>query len=267
MPETATSLFFSPQVIWLTPNDLVSFQLRQAFLKDAARWPGHRGFLQNLVPRLMSFSSLEGLLAGELDRPEIDPLIRDFILNAQGGALAAYLWPESSGFLDLKILARLASDLGDGLDRLKLAGLTWDQVAQLPPRKLAEILAEAGRKYEAALELRKRQDRAGLRKELLQRLTSGRKFKTLAGVREIVCRWSQRLSPFETDLILALAHSHQVELNLNCPGWVLDEKIDHGSGFALLRSIRQIEKRTDLTNLNVFSISVSMARLQPPLRP
>ena len=192
-------------------------------------------------------------MSRELDSPEISPLRRDFILSRFSGPLAEYLWPQEAGERpDLRTLAQLGRDLGDGLDRLKLAGLPWAKVATLPPGPLGRILADIGQNYEEALALRGCRDRAGLRQELLKRLENGPPFRALAGVEKIVCRWSQRLSPFETDLVLALARHHQVELTLSLPGWVMDENIDHGAGFDLLRTIRQIEKRADLPKLSAF---------------
>lgn len=231
---------------------------------DAPVFPAGR------YPRLETFTSLERALARELDQPEMDNLGRRLILYDLARTLADHMWPnrsqpaevdsslpssnlfstqsalpepeEAQPALSGADLKSLADDLGDGFDRLKLAGLSWDQVAQLPPAGLGRLLADLGRRHDQLLAGLGRRDRFARRRQVLDELCAGRKFQALAEVKEIVCRWSQRLSPFETDFILALARGRQLQLTLKVPSWVRDENIDHGSGFDLLRSIRRIEK-------------------------
>ncbi len=233
------ALFSSPRVIWLAPNELVRSQLRREALASLES----AGSLARPAPRLESFSSLEALLTRELPFPEVDDLTRRFLLNDLARPLARKLWPESASDGPAPAdLQALADDLGDGFDRLKLAGLTWDQVASLPPGDLGPFLADLGRRHDARLAGLGRRDRFDRRRRMLEELQAGRTFRALAGVEEIVCRWCQRLSPFETDFLLALARGRQVRLTLTVPAWVRDENIDHGSGFDLLRTIRRIEK-------------------------
>ncbi len=254
-PPTGTTgsqaLFFSPDTIWLCPNDLVRFQVRERMWSDAAApGPGESGFPARPRPRLETFGSLEGALTSELAPPEIDGLERRFILYELAEPLARHLWPEAAAEgapVGRETRRLLADDLGDGFDRLKLSGLTWDQVARLKPGPLARLLADLGRGHDRLLAARGRQDRFGRRRLLLDRLRAGQEFQALTGVKTIVSRWSQRLSPFETEFLLALARGRQVELTLNVPAWVLEEKLGHGSGFDLLRTIRRIEGSAEPT--------------------
>ncbi|MDR2945575.1 MAG: hypothetical protein LBV79_02355, partial [Candidatus Adiutrix sp.] len=237
-PPDIRAVFFSKKTIWLAPNDLVRFQLQKELFSDESGISPLRG------PWLTTFSSLEGLLAAELETPEVDGLIRAFILNDLAAPLAELLWPQGAGRPGRAEVKALAEDVADGLDRLKLAGLDWSQVAALPPPELAQPLAELGRQYDLALAEMGRADRFDRRRQVLEALRAGRRFKALEGAEEIVCRWSRRLSPFETDFIVALARGRQVRLTLHTPAWVRDENLSqgHASGFDLLRSIRHIEQ-------------------------
>lgn len=245
------AVLFTKKIIWLVPNDLVRFQLQKELLEPYdPSLESNSGETSSSAPSsplsfkptLMTFSSLEGYLAAELETPEIDDLHRSLILNRLTEPLAQVLWPQGVGEPGPTGIKSLAEDVADGLDRLKLAGLNWDQVSHLPPPNLSGPLADLGRAYDRILGELGLADRFDRRRMVLEKLRDGHRFLTLRGVEEIVCRWSQRLSPFETDFITALAHSHQVKLTLKTPAWVRDESIDHGAGFDLLRSIRQIER-------------------------
>ena len=244
-PPSIKSLFQDSKTIWLAPNEMSLAQIRRALFKDELDSGGD--------VRLESFNSLERSLAAELRPPEADELGRLFILNDLARPLAETL----SQSLGLKLgdispaeLKKLAEDLGDAFDRLKLAGLGWDKVAELPPRKLGTALAELGRRHDRLLAEMGRLDRFARRRQVLEELAAGRPFRGLKGVEEIVGRWSQRLSPFEVDFIIALARRRRVKLTLRIPAWVRDENIDHGSGFDLLRSIIRLEK-SGLDNLDL----------------
>lgn len=295
------ALFFSPRTIWLLPNDLVRFQLLKLFFDDlhkqdktpAARpifdGPEGRVFPLGRYPRLETFSSLEQALARELDPPEMDDLGRRLIVYDLARELAGHLWPggvknrknspPSSPFPDNQPgspepetffdgpgtdLQALADQLADGFDRLKLAGLSWDQVACLPPEALGRTLADLGRRHDQLLAGLGRRDRFSRRRQVLEELRAGQNFQSLTGVGEIVCRWSQRLSPFETDFLLALARGRQLKLTLKVPAWVRDENIDHGSGFDLLRSIRRIEQCQEPTLWLEFSEYQASGRTESP---
>ncbi|MDR1045988.1 MAG: PD-(D/E)XK nuclease family protein [Candidatus Adiutrix sp.] len=235
-----TALFFSPELIWLAPNELARSQLEHQLMAAARLEPEGRIFPRRLAPRLETFSSLETLLGLELPAAEIDPLIHAFILEPLARTAALTIWPESQN-PGQKALDRLAEDLGDGLDRLIAGGLTWARVAELPPGPLGRLMADLGRQRDRELKLRGRLSRGGRRRELLKRLRGGARFRALDGVSEIACGWSSRLSPFETDFLLALAENLKLELKLNFPAWVLEEELEHGSGFDLLRTVRQLE--------------------------
>lgn len=232
------AVFFSRETIWLAPNELVRYQLRSQLI-DRAGEPG-------LKPLLLTFNQLEDLLFDEMSPLEIDDLRRRFILCRLSSTLVPLLRPEekNDGPTDWRILTDLAETLGDGFDRLKLAGLNWAQVAGLPPTDLAHAVAGLGREYDRILAEAGRQDRFGKRRRMLDLLSSGHRFAALEGVGRIVCRWSQRFSPFETEFLISLAVGRQIDICLNVPDWLFDKTIDHGSGFDLLRTIGRLERHS-----------------------
>ena len=225
------AVFFSREELRLTPGDLGRFQLQRL-----------RSRASPFQPLVLTIGALENSLLAELPQPEIEDLPHRFLLYDLAGPLLEQLRPPRAEAADeVRMRAALARDLGDGLERLKLAGLTWDQVAALPPSGLTRLLAEQGRRHDAFLKARGRLDRAARRRRLLEDLSAGRAFKTLAGVRRIVYRQVRRLSPFETEFLLALATQVRVEVVLKVPSWVREEKTSPGAGFDLLRSIRRLE--------------------------
>lgn len=229
------AVFFHSDTIWLTPNELTRRQLTRELLAQAESGGA-------LAPRLETFASLESRLSAELAPPEADDLTRRFILNRLAGPLAEHLGLAGDDDFSPADRQALAENLGDGLDRLKLAGLSWAEVALLPPKGLGRTLAGLGRAHDQKMAELGRLDRFGRRRLMLDELAAGRPFAALKGVEKILCRWSRRLSPFETDFILALARNLRVEVRLTVPQWVLAENIDHGAGFDLLRAIRRLEK-------------------------
>ncbi|UQZ90906.1 hypothetical protein C4J81_17485 [Deltaproteobacteria bacterium Smac51] len=243
------AVFFSSRTIWLAPNDLVLFQLQKAFSHT-----GEAVFNEAFRPRLLTFSTLEALLANELSPPEADDLERRFILNGLAVELAEALEigagdDDAAHQPGLSMLSELADSLGDGLGRLKLAGISWDMVAGLKPARLAATLAELGRRHDESLVKLGRADRFAKRQMVLKLLEEGFGFRTLEGVRTINCHWSQRLSPFETDLLIALSRQYQVDVIFNIPSWVRNEDVSHGSGFDIVRTFREMEKHIGSNNL------------------
>jgi CRISPR/Cas system-associated exonuclease Cas4 (RecB family) len=136
-------------------------------------------------------------------------------------------------------LVEMARQLGDGLDRLRLAGISWDELETFEPKNLTFMLARNCRRYDAWLG--DRDDEFTRRAKLLEALKNGRRFKTLEGVETIHCRHSKRLSPFEAELIKALGYQKKVELRMSAPKWLLEEKIPPGTSYHRLRFIRDLE--------------------------
>jgi len=235
-PVEFEAVFFSREELWLATGDLGRFQLQRRFLREGQDRSGP------FQPLVLTIGALENSLLAELPWPEMEALPYRFLLYDLAEPLLEQIRPPSAETADEpRMRAALAQDLGDGLGRLKLAGLTWDQVAALPPSGLAGVLAEQGRRHDAFLAAQGRLDQATRRRRLLESLKAGRPFKALAGVRRIVYRQVQRLSPFETELLLALAGRLPVEVVLKVPAWVREEKIGSGAGFDLLRTIRRLE--------------------------
>ena len=232
--EGFRTVFFDPRLIWLVPNDLAKFQLQKHLLAHLDE--------DELCPVILSFGNLENALIEELAPPEIDSLSRMFILENLAEDLAAEfgLNRESAA-----LMSELAGSLGDGFDRLKLAGLPWERIEQLPGGKTGSLVAALGRRYDNALNHLGLSDRFTRRRQLLESLKTGHPFKALAGLEKVTCVKAQRLSPFETDLLAALAQAVPLRLELEVPAWVLEEDIKHGAGFNLLRSIRFFEKMED----------------------
>jgi len=246
------AIFFNPEVIWLTPSDLVRFQIQKKFWEET-KGDLTKTFPRHLKPRLMTIGALERQLTLEIEPPEIDDLHYQFYLNDLVKPLLHLLWPSLLNENDnlettLKIKADLAAELGDGLSRLKLAGLSWDQVATLPPEPLTRTLADLGRRQEAWLKSQNNLDRSGKRRQLLESLGKGFIFKTLLGVKKIVYPQAQRLSPFETDFLLALSRDRQVDVTLQIPTWMRNEEI----GFDFLRTIKYLKTTAKAPNLNLF---------------
>ncbi|MDR1922314.1 MAG: hypothetical protein LBS31_11320, partial [Candidatus Adiutrix sp.] len=242
--------FFPPGELWLVPGELAKFQLREAFLRADVD-----GFRVVMAPRIHTFSSLENLLADELAPAEADELERRFLLSELAARLLPALGlktksgPEAGETgarplpaVDSTLLCELADGLGDGFDRLRLAGISWDQLAAFPPSAFSTALAALGRRYDAALAALGRADRFAKRRRILEDLRAGRQFRALVGAEKIVCRWSQRFSPFESGLLAALMSQRQVEIKFNLPAWVRNEDLDHSSGFDLLRAVREVER-------------------------
>lgn len=252
------AVFFDRSVIWLFPNELALGQMRRFFLSPQSQ-PG-------LKPRLLSFGQLESLLLAELGPPELDPLARRLLLSCLSEKVAPQLGLASSETEgpDLSFLSRLADNLGDAFDRLRLAGLSWAELEKLPPAELTSQLAALGRDYDRLLAQAGRSDRFILRRRLLDLLARGHCFQTLEGVTSLVCRWSQRLSPFETDFLLALANGpRRVELCLSVPDWLLGPEAEPG-GSELLRAIKRLETLGS-DNLDLFFALAEDSSAPPPL--
>ncbi|MDR1086244.1 MAG: PD-(D/E)XK nuclease family protein [Deltaproteobacteria bacterium] len=229
---------FSGSELIVVPNDLVIFQLREEILSQ-------KSVLLNV--QIYTFGALEKKLTEEYWPAVIGEFGRSFLLNY----LAPDLWaaldlpPEPS----LSQLNELAGQLGDGLDRLRLAGLTWEEVGGLQPASLAQALARTGALYEK--HLGQLDDTFSCRLKLLASLKENRNFKFLTDIKTVHCYHSQRLSPFESELLKALALSgRKVNVRLDIPPWLLEEKTGLNTGFQRLRLIRDFEK-SDIAALNL----------------
>ncbi|MDR1546528.1 MAG: PD-(D/E)XK nuclease family protein [Deltaproteobacteria bacterium] len=218
----------SSRRLMLAPTELVRRQIIEEVLQEREAV---------LNPQVKTFNRLESELSAELGPPPVDKWLKAFELNV----LAPELWgalglpgePRPAGVI------RLAAQLADGLDRLRLAGLSWDELAGLAPRELTTAMAEAGRRYERWLG--EADDAASRRLKLLEALRSGRRFAALAEVKEIWCHHSQRLSPFESEFLKALAVRCQVDLRLAAPAWLMAENVVQNSGWMRLRLLRDLE--------------------------
>ncbi|MDR1394953.1 MAG: hypothetical protein LBK52_02115, partial [Deltaproteobacteria bacterium] len=233
-------LIFHPSELIVVPNDLVLFQLRERLLNE-------RPVL--LGVRIYTFSSLEARLAEEHWPLLIDGWSRSFLL----GHLARQLRPALGLTQEpsLASLGELAVQLGDGLDRLRLAGLSWPETSRLQPEDLAQKAAELGEYYEEMLRLEGQEDDFGRRVKLLAALRQGADFQFLAQTQTIFCYHSQRLSPFETELLKALAaRGLSVNIRLEMPLWIRKYDAGRNLGFQRFRFIQDLEK-SDLTNINL----------------
>ena len=242
--------FFPPGQLILLPNDLALFQFMEEALAD-------RPVLLN--PLVWTFSRLEKALSAEFGPPLVDDWSRRFALNK----LAPDLWevlglpgqPESSR------VAELAEELGDGLDLLRLSCLAWAEIAALEPRGLSTAVADLGQRYDQWLG--DIADQFSRRLKLLKAIKDGHNFKALAAVKTIICEHNQRLSPFEAELLKALAQgrSREVKLRLEAPDWLKNEEITSNVGYQRLRVIKDFERRPDL------NISLEFTDPKAPARP
>ncbi|MDR0622384.1 MAG: PD-(D/E)XK nuclease family protein [Deltaproteobacteria bacterium] len=188
-------------------------------------------------PRVLTFTQLENLLADEMGPAPVDRLLRLMALNS----VAPEIWDPLGlpGLPTPDRVLELAEQMGDGLDRLRLAGITSDILETYEPKSLTGVLAKNGRRYYSWLG--DRDDHFTRRSKLLEALKSGRKFKALEDVEAIHCSHSKRLSPFEAELIKALSTQKRVELRMSAPKWLLEEKIPPGTSYHRLRFIRDLE--------------------------
>jgi ATP-dependent helicase/DNAse subunit B len=247
--QTQTT-FFPPGQLILLPNDLVRFQFMEGALAV-------RPVLLN--PLVWTFSRLEKVLSAEFGPPLVDDWSRRLALNK----LAPDLWDVLGlpGQPEVSRVAELAEELGDGLDRLRLSGLTWAEIAALEPRGLSTVVADLGQRYDKWLGAR--DDQFSRRLKLLKAIKDGHNFRALAPVTTIICEHNQRLSPFEAELLKALAQGRgrEVKLRLEAPDWLKSEEITSNVGYQRLRVIKDFERRPDL------NISLDFTDPQAPAHP
>ncbi|MDR1607611.1 MAG: PD-(D/E)XK nuclease family protein [Deltaproteobacteria bacterium] len=239
--ERDKSSIFPEQDLVLVPNDLVAFQVRDQVMSQ-------KKVVLNVG--VYSFGVLENRLAQERWPELVNDYSRIFFLNRQ----APGFWPilGLSGQPSLTQTAELADQLADGLDRLRLAGLSWAEVGALKPPELAKALGALGEKYDQWLA--GRDDQFALRLKIIKALEKGEDFRLLRNVQNIHCYHSQRLSPFETKLLQALAISgRRVDIRLDVPAWLFAQRGDKKGlnwGFQRLRIIEEFYK-TPSPNLNL----------------
>ncbi|MDR2142060.1 MAG: PD-(D/E)XK nuclease family protein [Deltaproteobacteria bacterium] len=235
----AAGTLFPPDVLVLVPNELVVFQARQQALMS-------RKVLLNV--RVHSFGNLESRLSEERWPDLVSPWEVAFFLNSLAPRLRPFLELPEQGSLSEN--AELAAQLADGFDRLRLAGLTWEDVEQAPPVALAKALAELGRAYESWLA--DRDDQFSRRLKIIQALENREEFRFLRGLDRVCCFHSQRLSPFETKLLKALARSgREVVIKLEVPDWLFEDyQRQSNRGFQRLMAIEDFES-SGLDNLTL----------------
>ncbi|MDR0356550.1 MAG: PD-(D/E)XK nuclease family protein [Deltaproteobacteria bacterium] len=224
-----SSSHFAIGALMIVPNILVYFQLGEEVLAERHVVMGHK---------VMTFDSLETMLSMEIGPAPVESLIRLMAMNSA----AQDIWEPLNipGDFEPARLIELADQLADGLDRLRLAGVSWETLETLAPLDLTAVLASLGRRYDAWLG--DRDDQFSRRRKVLDALLAGRHFKSLAEVEVIYCCRSHRLSPFEAELLKALASQVRVELKLRAPAWLLKEEIPAGTGYHRLRLMRDMEK-------------------------
>ncbi|MDR1656811.1 MAG: PD-(D/E)XK nuclease family protein [Deltaproteobacteria bacterium] len=190
-------------------------------------------------PRVRTFGRLESELSAELGPRVLDDWAIIFKLNS----LAPELWDVLNlpGRPEPYLTAELADQLGDGFDRLRLASVGWDRLETLEPKELAVTMARLGRLYEEWLGMR--DDLFSRRLKLLKALSGSHlwPFKVLDKVDIIYCGHSQRLSPFEAELLKALAVHHDVELRMEAPPWLLAENVTRSGDYHRLRLAKDLE--------------------------
>jgi hypothetical protein len=216
--------------MYIVPNDLALAEARENLL---AQSPG--GAI--LFPKVYTIFSLEARLAGEIGLFPAPRWPLAFFLNSLAPALGEAL--EIPGDLDPARAAELAERLGDGIARIRLSGLSWEEVEGLAPARLSASVARLGREYDSFLG--DRHDRSSIRRAILERLEKGPAFRFLAGTQTVKLAFFQRLSPFEGELVKALSRRLEVELTLNFPNWVFDEMNRPRAGYLRRRTLADLE--------------------------
>ncbi|MDR2613689.1 MAG: PD-(D/E)XK nuclease family protein [Deltaproteobacteria bacterium] len=210
----ALETVFDQSMLYVVPSEPVLAEFRDSVLARSSR-----GVV--LMPRVLTMRSLERELLRELGRRPADPWAgRLHMERLAEGLFPALELPEPPG---PELASELAGELADGIGRIRQAGIGWGEVEAMSPPGLARTVAELGRRHEEWLAERHEDDAEGLRRGLLEALRAGRGFRTLAGLAEVRLLHFQRLSPFEADLVKALAVRCRVHLTLEGPGWLSDK--------------------------------------------
>ncbi|MDR2460740.1 MAG: PD-(D/E)XK nuclease family protein [Deltaproteobacteria bacterium] len=227
---------FPPGDCFIVPSDLVLFEIRQFILNESPH-----GVI--LYPKLYTIGALEQSLASELGLRHINPWKKTFFLES----MVTELWQvlQIPDPMTLKRRLELADELADALDRIRLSGISWKEVEALEPTSVALTLSQLGERYEAWLSDNKTADRAQRRRAVIDGLRSGRSFSFLKDTKRLKFLYFQRLSPFETELLSALASRYQVDLTLNGPGWLTDDVELSRAGSLRIRLIEELEKLKD----------------------
>ncbi|MDR3204428.1 MAG: PD-(D/E)XK nuclease family protein [Deltaproteobacteria bacterium] len=236
------SLFEKPifpfQALMVVPNEQCLRQLTEEICSQREVILG---------PKIYTFNVLEKLLSAQLGPATVNPWHKLFILNS----LAPDIWDELGlpGQKDAARVMELAEQLGDGLDRLRLAGVEWETLEKLAPVAISARLAALGRRYERWLG--KRDDDFGRRRKLIEALKAKKTFKVLEKIEVVYCQHSQRFSPFEVELLKAISVNVRVEVYLTAPQWLRREEIVGSYGYQSLRLVKELESGQDLGNLNL----------------
>ncbi|MDR2199261.1 MAG: PD-(D/E)XK nuclease family protein [Deltaproteobacteria bacterium] len=241
--------FFPQDKLILVPSALVRSQIIEEILEEKGAVLG---------PKVLSFLRLEAQLASELRPREIGPWHKFFKLYQ----LAPSLWsvlglpgePAESRLMDL------TKQLADGLDRLRLSGISWEEVEMAEPRELSRVVARLGREYEEFLAAF--QDDVSVRRLLLSELEKGRPFEALKGVRVVYCQHADRFSPFEAEFLKKLTGVvERVELRLAPPPYIPSEKR------ASIRGYQSLGLVLDLSDRSESEIRLSWTDPETPERP
>jgi hypothetical protein len=134
------------------------------------------------------------------------------------------------------------------LDRIRISGLGFDELEKIEPLSLSKVLAAIGRDFEK--KLGDFDDRPSVRRKIIKALLNDHRFDFLQGVSDLYFVFFQRLSPFETDFIKALARNIRVRLNLSFPEWLGDVNERVRAGFLRQRLLLDVEG-SSLDNLSM----------------
>jgi hypothetical protein len=223
----------------IVPNDLTLFEIKERFFNQGSG-------KAVMGPRIFTIQSLEARLADDLKIDLISPYSKEFILTE----LTPALWKALNipGQITSGKLSELSAELGDALDRIRVSGLPYEELEKIEPLSISRVLASILRDFEK--NLAPFDDRPSMRRKIINALKAGKSFDFLKGIKDLYFVCFQRLSPFETDFVKALALTIRVHLYLSFPEWLGDTAERVRAGFLRQRLLLDIES-SGLDNLSM----------------
>ena len=216
-------VFFPPGQMLILPSNLAVARERERMLRQSSD-----GVV--IQPRIYHFGRLEMEMAEDLNGVGQNKVMSDLGRDLVYGRIfeSHSLAP---GWEGRRLPAGIRQQLIDLIDQFKSSGIAPDQLpGLLIPRVQPEIvnsLVRIYRAYEGLLAQKDLTDRSGFRQKILQAVQTGWRPRCLADIHTILIRDFARFTPFQVDLIQALAGLvSRVRVHFNCPDWILSPPDD-----------------------------------------
>jgi ATP-dependent helicase/DNAse subunit B len=214
---------FPPGLLRVLPSRQAVVQEREKLLRES-----DNGVL--LGPKVMSIGRLENqliqdavvgpsVLSDQGRRMVLEKLVVDDIHGLIPKRLA---WSNNNG---------LVQRISELVEEARLGGISPERLLELAqghiPLERAQAIVNIQRRYESFLAEKNLIDRAGQRRQLVTALKDGIQPSLLENISLIEFRDFDRLTPWQTELIMALGGiAPRVRLHLCRPRWILDNPPD-----------------------------------------